>query len=57
MTAADIIAMLDAAKDRAELIALLAPLRVPENADPFDRANLTSALIRAATRCWKGRGI
>jgi hypothetical protein len=54
-TADEIIAILDAINDRAELIAFLAPLRVPNNADDFERARLTSAVVRAASRCWKGR--
>jgi hypothetical protein len=55
MSADDIIAALDAVNDRAELLALLAPLRVPDNADNFTRARLTNALIRASVRCWKRR--
>jgi hypothetical protein len=51
-TADDIIAMLDAAQDRAELVELLARLRLPEGADDFERAQVTAALIKAATRCW-----
>jgi hypothetical protein len=52
MTADDIINALDATKDRAELIALIAPRRVPDVVDDFDRGRLTAALMRAAVRCW-----
>ena len=40
--------------DRAELIAFLAPLRMPAGLPKFQRARLTSALVAAATRVWKG---
>lgn len=53
MTAADIIDALDSTQDRAELVALLAPLRVPTNVDDFDRGQLATALVRAVGRCWR----
>jgi hypothetical protein len=55
MTADDIIAMLDATKDRAELLGLLAPMRLPESVSDFDRGRITAALTRAAAPCWKDR--
>jgi hypothetical protein len=55
MTADDIIALLDVTKDRAELLALLAPLRLPEGVSDFDRGRITAALTRAAARCWQRR--
>jgi hypothetical protein len=55
MTADDIINALESINDRAELIAFMTPLRVPDNADDFERARLTSAVVAAASRCWKGR--
>jgi hypothetical protein len=54
-TADEIIDALDAINDRAELVAFLAPLRVPNNADDFERARLTGAVVAGASRCWKGR--
>lgn len=51
----DIIAALDGINDRAELLALLAPLRLPTGLPEQDRARLTDALVAAASRCWKGR--
>jgi hypothetical protein len=53
MTIVDqLIADLGVIKDRADLIAFIAPLRVPDCATDTERAALTSALIRAASRCW-----
>jgi hypothetical protein len=56
LAADDLIAMLDATHDRAELIALLLPMRLPDSLDDLDRARLTSAIVAAASRCWKVRG-
>ena len=55
MTIDDIIAVLDATNDRAELIAFLTPLRLPLGVPEPDRARLTTALMAAASRVWKGR--
>jgi hypothetical protein len=55
MTANDIIAALDTTRDRAELLALLAPLRLSVDLPDDDRARVTEALIAAASRCWRGR--
>jgi hypothetical protein len=55
MTVDDIIAVLDATNDRAELIAFLTPLRLPLGVPEPDRARLTTALMAAASRVWKGR--
>jgi hypothetical protein len=55
MTADDIVAMLDASKDRAELLALLAPMRLPHGLSEGECARVTEALIAAAARCWRGR--
>jgi hypothetical protein len=46
---------LNAINDRGELIAFLAPLRLPTNLDGPERARVTAALIAAASRCWKRR--
>jgi len=50
-----LIAALDAISDRAELVAFLAPLRAPNDLPDSERARLTSAVVRAASRCWRGR--
>jgi hypothetical protein len=55
VTVDDIIAILDATSDRAELVAFLAPLRAPNDLPDSERARLTSAVVRAASRCWRGR--
>jgi hypothetical protein len=41
--------------DRAELAALMAPLRLPYDLPESQRARITDALIAAAARCWRGR--
>jgi hypothetical protein len=51
MCADNIVAMLDDTKDRAELLALLAPLRLPPDLSNNERSKITIALISAATRC------
>jgi len=56
MTVVDqLVAALDAISDRAELVAFLAPLRAPNDLPDSERARLTSAVMRAASRCWRGR--
>jgi len=56
MTVVDqLVAALDAISDRAELVAFLAPLRAPNDLPDSERARLTSAVVRAASRCWRGR--
>ena len=56
MTVVDqLVADLDAISDRAELVAFLAPLRAPNDLPDSERARLTSAVMRAASRCWRGR--
>ena len=50
-----LIAALDAISDRAELVAFLAPLWAPNDLPDSERARLTSAVMRAASRCWRGR--
>jgi len=56
MTVVDqLVAALDAISDRAELVAFLAPLRAPNDLSDSERARLTSAVVRAASRCWRGR--
>ena len=52
-----LIAALDAISDRAELVAFLAPLKAPNDPPDSERARLTRAVVRAASRCWKGRGL
>jgi hypothetical protein len=55
VTVDNIIAILDATSDRAELVAFLAPLRAPNDLPDSERARLTNAVVRAASRCWRGR--
>jgi hypothetical protein len=55
MTADDIVTMLDTTKDRAELLALLAPMRLPHGLPETEQAKVTDAVVRAASRCWRGR--
>ena len=55
MSVDQIIAELDGIDDRASLIAFLAPLRLPTGLPEFDQARLTSALVAAASRVWRGR--
>jgi len=53
----DLVADLHAINDRAELAAFLAPLKAPNDPPDSERARLTRAVVRAASRCWKGRGL
>ena len=55
MTTDDLVTLLDTTKNRAELLALLAPLRLTLDIPDEDKARVTEALIAAASRCWKGR--
>jgi hypothetical protein len=55
MTVDKLVAELDGINDRAELLALLAPLRLPTNLSAQERARVTIALVVAASRCWRGR--
>jgi hypothetical protein len=55
MTTDDLVALLNTTKDRAELLALLAPLRLSMDLPDEDKTRVTEALIAAASRCWKGR--
>jgi len=55
-TVDELIADLEAIDDRAQLVGFLAPLRVPDYATNEERADLTTALIKAAGRCWHKRG-
>jgi len=55
MTTDDLVTLLDTTKNRAELLALLAPLRLSLDIPDEDKARVTEALIAAASRCWKGR--
>jgi len=55
MTTDDLVNEFDKVNDRIELIALLAPLRLPEGLDENEKAKITAALTRAAARCWKDR--
>jgi hypothetical protein len=41
--------------DRAELIAFLAPLRLPHGLSEHERARLSEALLAATARCWRAR--
>jgi hypothetical protein len=53
MTIDAVIATLNKIRDRAELVAFLAPLRLPLGLSEKEKAKITSALIRATARCWK----
>ena len=55
MTIDAVIVTLNSINDRAELVAFLAPLKVPHGESDLDRARLTTAVISAASRCWKRR--
>ena len=55
MTVEEIIATFATINDRAELVAFLAPLKAPNDPPDSERARLTRAVVRAASRCWKGR--
>jgi hypothetical protein len=55
MTIDALVSTLNSVNDRAELIALLTPLRLPHGLPESDRARVAEALITAATRVWKGR--
>lgn len=55
MTIDAVIAALNRINDRAELVAFMAPLRLPANLDDFERGRLTAAFVAAASRCWKRR--
>jgi hypothetical protein len=55
MTLDQLVAILDAIDNRAELVAFLTPLRLPTHLDGPERAKVTAALIAAASRVWKGR--
>jgi hypothetical protein len=55
MTIDQLIADLDTIKDRAELVAFLAPLRVPASVTNSERARLARAVIKTAARCWANR--
>jgi hypothetical protein len=57
MTTDDLVAEFDKINDKIELIALLAPLRLPEGLGEPQKRKITNALIRAAARCWRGAGI
>jgi hypothetical protein len=55
MTIDAVIAELSAINNRAELVAFLAPLRLPADLDEFDRGRLSTAVVAAASWCWKRR--
>jgi hypothetical protein len=55
MTSDTLIRLLDTVNDRAELLALLAPLRLSLDVPDSEKARVTEALIAAASRCWQGR--
>jgi hypothetical protein len=54
-TVAEIVDLLNSAHDRAQLIATLAPLKLPNGLSDHERALIVSALIAAASRCWRQR--
>jgi hypothetical protein len=49
--AADLCKEFEKVKDRAELIALLAPLRLPKDVSESEKLQIGNALIRATWRC------
>jgi prophage regulatory protein len=55
MTIDELVETFATINDRAELIALLAPLRLPHGVSEHDKARVGEALTAAAARCWKGR--
>jgi hypothetical protein len=54
MSVDDLVVEFDKVNDKVELIALLAPLRLPEGLGEPQKQKITNALIRATARCWKG---
>ena len=55
MNVDELVATFATINDRAALIAFLAPLRLPADLPGHDRSRVTSALLAAASRCWRGR--
>jgi len=55
MSVDELIATFATIHDRAALVAFLTPLRLPTDLPEHDPARLTSALVAAASRCWRGR--
>jgi len=55
MTVDELVATFATINDRAALIAFLTPLRLPHSLSDTERAHVTSALVAAASRCWRGR--
>jgi len=53
MSVHELVATFATIHDRAALIAFLAPLRLPRGLSDDERARVTSALIAAASRCWR----
>jgi len=51
----EIIDLFNSIHSRVELLAFLAPFKMPHGLDDFDKARLASALVAAASRCWKSR--
>ena len=49
----DLVADLDAINDRAELVAFLAPSKAPNDPADSERARLTRAVVRSASRSGK----
>jgi hypothetical protein len=54
MTVDDLVDEFDKINDKIELIALLAPLRLPAGLGEPQKQKIINALIRATARCWKG---
>jgi hypothetical protein len=55
VTVNELVTIFASINDRAELIAFLAPLRLPHDLSDNDKSRITHALIGAASRCWRGR--
>jgi len=55
MSLDEVVSALASINDRASLIAFLAPLRLPPSLSDAERARVTSALLAAASRVWRGR--
>jgi hypothetical protein len=55
MTINELVATFATINDRAALIALLTPLRLPHGVSEHDKARLGEAPTAVAARCWKGK--
>jgi hypothetical protein len=51
----DVVGKLNSITGWAELLAFLAPLRLPDNLSDYDKGRLASAYCGACSRAWKDR--